>query len=114
MHRHTRFWLLFLLLGLLPGLVETAQGQPLTPLESLQIHANRATSSLLLYRGEGFRRPICCAWKTTSSHWTPHCRAFPLRPRHCAKAIGNCRSGCAKAPASAAQKTTCPGAGRCR
>ncbi len=56
MHRHTRFWLLFLLLGLLPGLVETAQGQPLTPLESLQIHANRATSSLLLYRGEGFQK----------------------------------------------------------
>lgn len=53
MDRFTRFWLL-LILGMLPGLTEAAE--PTTPLQNMQIHANRATSSLLLYRGEGFQK----------------------------------------------------------
>ncbi|MCW3149455.1 hypothetical protein N8H22_12700 [Stutzerimonas stutzeri] len=47
-------WLLVLVAAWLPGPV--AHSQPFAPLESLQIHANRATSSLLLYRGEGFQK----------------------------------------------------------
>ena len=53
MDRFTRFWLL-LILGMLPGLTEAAE--PTTPLQNMQIHAIRATSSLLLYRGEGFQK----------------------------------------------------------
>ncbi len=53
MDRFTRFWLL-LILGMLPGLTEATE--PTTPLQNMQIHANRATSSLLLYRGEGFQK----------------------------------------------------------
>ncbi|EWC43159.1 hypothetical protein GFL09_14755 [Pseudomonas stutzeri] len=55
MNRFTRFWLL-LILAMLPGFTEAAQAEPIAPLQSMQIHANRATSSLLLYRGEGFQK----------------------------------------------------------
>ncbi|BFN26792.1 hypothetical protein PSCT_02378 [Pseudomonas sp. SCT] len=55
MDRSTRLWLL-LILAILPGFTEAAQAEPTSPLQSMQIHANRATSSLLLYRGEGFQK----------------------------------------------------------
>ncbi len=48
--------LLVLLLGWLPALAESATEQELSTLQTLQIHASRATSSLLLYRGEGFQK----------------------------------------------------------
>lgn len=40
----------------LAGLTGIAQAQAFNALESMQVHANRATSSLLLYRGEGFQK----------------------------------------------------------
>ena len=55
MHRPARFWLLLILLGLLPALTEANQELPRSPLDSLPVHASRAASSLLLYRGEGFQ-----------------------------------------------------------
>lgn len=35
---------------------DVAQAQTFSPLEGMQIYANRATSSLLIYRGEGFQK----------------------------------------------------------
>ncbi len=55
MDRLTRFCLL-LIFGMLPAFTEATQAEPPSDLQSMQIHANRATSSLLLYRGEGFQR----------------------------------------------------------
>ncbi len=55
MERFTRLWLL-LILAMLPGFTEAAPSEPATALQNMQIHANRATSSLLLYRGEGFQK----------------------------------------------------------
>ena len=55
MDRLTRFWLL-LILVMLPAFNEAAEPKSVSPLQSIQIHANRATSSLLLYRGEGFQK----------------------------------------------------------
>ena len=55
MDRLTRFWLL-LILVMLPGFTEAAPPETISALQNLQIHANRATSSLLLYRGEGFQK----------------------------------------------------------
>ncbi|WP_415845727.1 hypothetical protein ACMYUJ_05525 [Stutzerimonas zhaodongensis] len=49
-------WTVIFLAGWFPALLNSAQAQTFTPLESMQIHANRATSSLLLYRGEGFQK----------------------------------------------------------
>ena len=49
-------WMAIVLASLLPDLFATAEAQTFTALESMQIHANRATSSLLLYRGEGFQK----------------------------------------------------------
>lgn len=56
MHHRKWMWLATLLIGCLPALLTAAQAQTFTALESMQIHANRATSSLLLYRGEGFQK----------------------------------------------------------
>jgi len=56
MHPRKWIWLLVLLIGWLPALLNPAQAQGFTALESMQVHANRATSSLLLYRGEGFQQ----------------------------------------------------------
>ncbi|WP_342246227.1 hypothetical protein [Pseudomonas sp. OTU5201] len=47
--------LLYPLLGLLLGLALPAPATELAPLELAQVHACRATSSLLLFRGEGFQ-----------------------------------------------------------
>ena len=55
MDRLTRFCLL-LIFGMLPAFTEAAQAESSSDLQSMQIHANRATSSLLLYRGEGFQK----------------------------------------------------------
>lgn len=49
-------WMAVTLVCAFPALLNAAQAQAFTPLESMQIHANRATSSLLLYRGEGFQK----------------------------------------------------------
>lgn len=49
-------WTVIFLAGCFPALLNSAQAQSFTALESMQIHANRATSSLLLYRGEGFQK----------------------------------------------------------
>ena len=53
-----RKWIamLMLLACWFPGLASNAQAQEFNALERMQIHANRATSSLLLYRGEGFQK----------------------------------------------------------
>lgn len=56
MSYRTSLWMVVLLAGWFSVLPGFAQAQTLTPLESMQIHANRATSSLLLYRGEGFQK----------------------------------------------------------
>lgn len=48
-------WLLVLLIGW-PALLNPAQAQAFSAVERLQVHASRATSSLLLYRGEGFQQ----------------------------------------------------------
>ncbi|AJE13918.1 hypothetical protein [Stutzerimonas balearica] len=56
MRHRIGIWLLVLLLGWLPALAESATEQELSTLQTLQIHASRATSSLLLYRGEGFQK----------------------------------------------------------
>lgn len=56
LHRHTCMWVLAWLIGWLPGLLSTAQAQAFTAAESIQVYACRATSSLLLYRGEGFQQ----------------------------------------------------------
>lgn len=53
MRHRIGIWLV-LILAWLPS--QAAHSQPLSPLENLQIHASRATSSLLLYRGEGFQK----------------------------------------------------------
>ncbi len=49
-------WKVILLACWFPALLSNAQAQSFTALERMQIHANRATSSLLLYRGEGFQK----------------------------------------------------------
>lgn len=49
-------WMAIVLASLLPDLFTNAAAQTFTALENMQIHANRATSSLLLYRGEGFQK----------------------------------------------------------
>jgi len=49
-------WMAIVLASLLPDIFANAAAQTFTALESMQIHANRATSSLLLYRGEGFQK----------------------------------------------------------
>ncbi|WP_312256767.1 hypothetical protein [Stutzerimonas nitrititolerans] len=53
-----RKWIamLMLLACWFPGLASNAQAQEFNALERMQIYANRATSSLLLYRGEGFQK----------------------------------------------------------
>ncbi|MGK9065996.1 hypothetical protein [Stutzerimonas chloritidismutans] len=56
MHHRKWIWMVTLLIGCIPALINPAQAQSFTALESMQIHANRATSSLLLYRGEGFQK----------------------------------------------------------
>jgi len=56
MPHRTWLWMAVLLGCWWPALLNSAQAQPFTALESMQIHANRATSSLLLYRGEGFQK----------------------------------------------------------
>lgn len=56
MRSHKRTWLLALLVGCLPALLNPVHAQAVTALESMQVHASRATSSLLLYRGEGFQQ----------------------------------------------------------
>lgn len=56
MHLRKWIWTLALLASWFPALLNSAQAQSFTALESMQIHANRATSSLLLYRGEGFQK----------------------------------------------------------
>lgn len=53
MRHRTWIWLLALIVAWLPG---QSHSQTLSALEKLQIHASRATSSLLLYRGEGFQK----------------------------------------------------------
>lgn len=55
MHRKW-IWMAVVLASWFPALFNSAQAQTFTTLESMQIHANRATSSLLLYRGEGFQK----------------------------------------------------------
>ncbi|CDZ95462.1 hypothetical protein [Pseudomonas saudiphocaensis] len=56
MHPSKRIWLLALLIGWLPTLNNPAHAQNFAALESMQVYASRATSSLLLYRGEGFQQ----------------------------------------------------------
>lgn len=56
MHHRKWIWMAVLLASWLPGLLNSAKAQTFTALEGMQIHANRATSSLLLYRGEGFQK----------------------------------------------------------
>ena len=56
MHLRKWIWTLALLASWFPALLNSAQAQSFTALESMQIHANRATSSFLLYRGEGFQK----------------------------------------------------------
>lgn len=51
-----RMSMVLLLACWLACLAGTAQAQAFNALESMQVHANRATSSLLLYRGEGFQK----------------------------------------------------------
>jgi hypothetical protein len=51
----TRKVLLYPLLSLLLGLAALAGAAELPPLDQVQVHACRATSSLLLFRGEGFQ-----------------------------------------------------------
>lgn len=56
MHACKRIWRLALLIGWLPLMFTPTYAQAFSALESMQVHANRATSSLLLYRGEGFQQ----------------------------------------------------------
>ncbi|MCF7201414.1 hypothetical protein [Pseudomonas oligotrophica] len=56
MRHRMRIWLIALFIGWLPALAESSPEPGVSPLQSLQIHASRATSSLLLYRGEGFQK----------------------------------------------------------
>ena len=49
-------WTILLTVCWFAAFTGTAQAQAFNPLESMQVHANRATSSLLLYRGEGFQQ----------------------------------------------------------
>ncbi len=56
MSHRTWLWIVVLLASWFPALLNSAHAQSFTALESMQIHANRATSSLLLYRGEGFQK----------------------------------------------------------
>lgn len=56
LHRHPCLWVLALLIGWLPDLHNSAHAQAFTTAESIQVYACRATSSLLLYRGEGFQQ----------------------------------------------------------
>ena len=50
--RHAFLWSL----GLIVGLSPMAFAQAVSPQEQIQIHASRATSSLMLLRGEGFQK----------------------------------------------------------
>lgn len=50
--RHAFFWSL----GLFVGLSPMAFAEAVSPQEQIQIHASRATSSLMLLRGEGFQK----------------------------------------------------------
>jgi len=56
MNHRKWLWMVVLLACWFPALLNPAHAQTYTALESMQIHANRATSSLLLYRGEGFQK----------------------------------------------------------
>ena len=50
--RHAFFWSL----GLFVGLSPVAFAEAVSPQEQIQVNASRATSSLLLLRGEGFQK----------------------------------------------------------
>ena len=50
--RHAFLWML----GLFVGLSPLAYAEAVSPREQIQIHASRATSSLMLLRGEGFQK----------------------------------------------------------
>ena len=50
--RHAFFWSL----GVLAGLSPMAFAEAVSLQEQIQIHASRATSSLMLLRGEGFQK----------------------------------------------------------
>lgn len=50
--RHVFLWTL----GLLAGLSPLAFAEAVSPQEQIQVHASRATSSLMLLRGEGFQK----------------------------------------------------------
>ncbi len=56
MPHRTWLWMVILLAGWFPALLDSAQAQSFSALQSMQIHASRATSSHLLYRGEGFQK----------------------------------------------------------
>lgn len=56
MHHRKWIWMVTFLIGCFSALINPAQAQSFAALEGMQIHANRATSSLLLYRGEGFQK----------------------------------------------------------
>ena len=50
--RHVFLWTL----GLFAGLSPLAFAEAVSPQEQIQVHASRATSSLMLLRGEGFQK----------------------------------------------------------
>ncbi len=80
-------WMAVVLASWFPALLNSAQAQTFTALESMQIHANRATSSLLLYRGEGFQKAHLARMESDLKALTDTVGTFPgasaeLRERH--------------------------------
>lgn len=76
---HHRKWILMVIVlaSWLPALLNSAQAQSFTALESMQIHANRAVSSLLLYRGEGFQKAHLARMEGDLKALTDTLNSFP-------------------------------------
>lgn len=76
---HYRKWILMVIVlaACFPALLNSAQAQSFTALESMQIHANRAVSSFLLYRGEGFQKAHLARMESDLKALTDTLNNFP-------------------------------------
>lgn len=76
---HHRKWILMVIVltSWFPALLNSAQAQTFTALERMQIHANRAASSLLLYRGEGFQKAHLARMESDLKALTDTLNSFP-------------------------------------
>lgn len=81
--------LLLAVIGLLSGLSPLTFAQAVPPQEQVQVQASRVTSSLMLLRGEGFKRNTRTPWKLICRPWPLRCRACRKTAMPCAAPIRN-------------------------